>query len=46
MVRDRHFDGISFFYWESLWGYIAPESPIQRRKAFGEIFNAKANRPL
>jgi uncharacterized lipoprotein YddW (UPF0748 family) len=27
MVRDRHFDGISFFYWESLWGYIAPESP-------------------
>jgi uncharacterized lipoprotein YddW (UPF0748 family) len=46
MVRDRHFDGISFFYWESLWGYIAPESPKQRRKAFSEIFNAKANRPL
>lgn len=46
MVRDRHFDGISFFYWESLWGYIAPESPKQRRLAFSEIFNTKANRPL
>lgn len=46
MVRDRHFDGISFFYWESLWGYIAPESPKQRRLAFSEIFNATANKLL
>ena len=46
MVRDRHFDGISFFYWESLWGYIAPESPHQRRKAFREIFSEFAARPF
>lgn len=39
-VRDRLFDGVSFFYWESLWGYIAPESPRQRRKVFGELFSA------
>ncbi|MBD2514773.1 glycoside hydrolase family 10 protein [Nostoc sp. FACHB-973] len=40
-VRDRNFDGISFFYWESLWGYIVPESPQQRRKAFLDMFDAK-----
>ncbi len=40
-VRDRNFDGISFFYWESLWGYIVPESPQQRRKAFFDMFDAK-----
>ncbi|ARV62100.1 hypothetical protein BZZ01_28820 [Nostocales cyanobacterium HT-58-2] len=40
IVRDRNFDGVSFFYWESLWGYITPESPRQRRKAFLEIFSA------
>ncbi|WYL94094.1 MAG: glycoside hydrolase family 10 protein [Gloeotrichia echinulata IR180] len=45
-VRDRHFPGISFFYWESLWGYIAPESPQQRRKAFFEMFTVKAARPV
>lgn len=44
-VRDRHFPGISFFYWESLWGYITPESPQQRRQAFLEMFNGKAIRP-
>lgn len=37
-IRDRSFAGVSFFYWESLWGYIAPESPKQRRKAFETIF--------
>ncbi|MBW4613419.1 MAG: glycoside hydrolase family 10 protein [Desmonostoc vinosum HA7617-LM4] len=46
IVRDRNFQGISFFYWESLWGYIAPESPQRRRKAFLDMFNAKATRPL
>ncbi|OUL17770.1 glycoside hydrolase family 10 protein [Nostoc sp. 106C] len=46
VVRDRKFPGISFFYWESLWGYISPESPQQRRKAFREIFYTKAARPL
>jgi uncharacterized lipoprotein YddW (UPF0748 family) len=44
-VRDRSFFGISFFYWESLWGYITPESPPYRRKAFQEMFTAKAARP-
>ncbi|WP_017654787.1 glycoside hydrolase family 10 protein [Fortiea contorta] len=45
-VRDRQFPGLSFFYWESLWGYISPESPQQRRRAFSEIFDTKATRPL
>ena len=39
-VHERNFDGVSFFYWESLWGYITPESPQQRRKAFLEMFSA------
>lgn len=46
IVRDRSIVGISFFYWESLWGYITPESPRQRRKAFLEMFAQKATRPL
>lgn len=37
-ARDRGFDGVSFFYWESLWGYIAPESPRARRRAFKGLF--------
>ncbi|WP_392533053.1 glycoside hydrolase family 10 protein [Nostoc sp. C117] len=45
-VRDRNFDGISFFYWESLWGYISPESPQQRRKAFLDMFDTKPIRRL
>ncbi|MEA5503286.1 glycoside hydrolase family 10 protein [Halotia wernerae UHCC 0503] len=45
IVRDRSFVGISFFYWESLWGYIAPESPRQRRSVFQEMFIDKAARP-
>lgn len=45
-VRDRHFSGISFFYWESLWGYIAPESPHKRRKTFEKMFDVKAARPV
>lgn len=44
-ARDRHFDGVSFFYWESLWGYIAPESPSQRRRAFQELFDEPAIMP-
>jgi uncharacterized lipoprotein YddW (UPF0748 family) len=39
-VHEHNFDGVSFFYWESLWGYITPESPRQRRKAFLEMFSA------
>lgn len=38
MVRDRGFNGVSFFYWESLWGYMAPESPRKRRAAFRKLF--------
>ncbi|MBD2251963.1 glycoside hydrolase family 10 protein [Nostoc parmelioides] len=45
-VRDRSFFGISFFYWESLWGYITPESPPYRRQVFQQMFTAKAARPL
>jgi uncharacterized lipoprotein YddW (UPF0748 family) len=37
-VRDLEFDGISFFYWESLWGYITPEPPRERRKGFQSLF--------
>lgn len=40
VVRDRGFDGVSFFYWESLWGYITPESPRKRRRAFLAIFSS------
>ncbi|MGK7927806.1 MAG: glycoside hydrolase family 10 protein [Spirulina sp.] len=37
-VRDRDFAGVSFFYWESLWGYITPESPYRRRQGFQDLF--------
>ncbi|MBD2292302.1 glycoside hydrolase family 10 protein [Anabaena sphaerica FACHB-251] len=46
IVRDRNFLGFSFFYWESLWGYISPESPQKRRKAFLEMFSTQAVKPL
>lgn len=38
LIRDRGFDGVSFFYWETLWSYLTPESPQQRRNAFRSIF--------
>jgi len=38
LVRDRGYSGVSFFYWESLWGYIAPESPQERRDVFKSLF--------
>lgn len=41
-VRERGFNGVSFFYWESLWGYLAPESPRQRRSGFQALFAAEA----
>lgn len=44
-ARDRTFDGISFFYWESLWGSITPEPPQKRQKVFQGMFAAKAIRP-
>ena len=39
-VRDRGYSGVSFFYWESLWGYITPESPQERRNGFNALFSA------
>lgn len=42
MVRELGFKGVSFFYWDSLWGYMAPESPRDRRVAFQELFSPPA----
>ncbi|HEY9806452.1 MAG TPA: hypothetical protein V6D04_07785, partial [Candidatus Obscuribacterales bacterium] len=44
-ARDQGFNGVSFFYWESLWGYIAPESPQTRRQGFKTLFAAPAQPP-
>ncbi len=38
--RDRHFAGVSFFYWETLWSYFTPESPRQRRQNFRRLLPA------
>ncbi|MGK7942586.1 MAG: glycoside hydrolase family 10 protein [Crocosphaera sp.] len=38
-VRKQGFDGVSFFYWESLWSYLTPESPYKRRRVFDEMFD-------
>lgn len=38
-VRDRGLRGVSFFYWESLWSYLTPEAPRQRRAAFQTLFD-------
>ena len=43
IVRQTQLRGISFFYWESLWSYMTPESPQQRRKKFLELFSKKDN---
>ncbi|AFY70970.1 protein of unknown function DUF187 [Thalassoporum mexicanum PCC 7367] len=37
-VQDLQFNGISFFYWETMWGYFTPESPYQRREGFAQLF--------
>ncbi|MBP0003342.1 MAG: glycoside hydrolase family 10 protein [Cyanobacteria bacterium SBC] len=37
-VREQNFDGVSFFYWESLLGYLAPESPYQRQRFLQDLF--------
>lgn len=44
-VRDRNFPGVSFFYWESLWGRITPESAQVRRNVFQKLFSERAMRP-
>ncbi|MGK7933553.1 MAG: glycoside hydrolase family 10 protein [Microcystaceae cyanobacterium] len=38
-VRKQGFDGVAFFYWESLWSYLTPESPYKRRRVFDEMFD-------
>ncbi|GAB4281378.1 MAG: family 10 glycosylhydrolase [Oscillatoriaceae cyanobacterium] len=40
LVRDRQFDGVSFFYWETLWSYLTPDAPGQRRQAFKQLFSS------
>lgn len=41
IVRKTQLSGISFFYWETLWGYMTPESPKQRRNKFSKLFSIK-----
>ena len=41
-VRKQGFVGVSFFYWETLSGYITSESPQSRRNAFQALFNTGA----
>ncbi|MCW6038447.1 glycoside hydrolase family 10 protein [Spirulina subsalsa FACHB-351] len=41
IVREQGFTGVSFFYWESLWGYITPESPQERREGFKHLFQGR-----
>ena len=41
IVRQTQLRGISFFYWETLWSYMTPESPQQRRKNFLDLFSQK-----
>jgi uncharacterized lipoprotein YddW (UPF0748 family) len=38
-VREHLFNGISFFYWESLWSYITPNAPQQRRQIFQQLLS-------
>ncbi len=44
-VRDRNFAGVSFFYWETLWSYMTPDSPQERRAAFKKMFPTSVSRP-
>lgn len=37
--RDRHFAGVSFFYWDTLWSYFTPEAPKRRRQAFKQLMD-------
>jgi uncharacterized lipoprotein YddW (UPF0748 family) len=46
IARDRGLKGVSFFYWETLWGYLTPEAPRQRRQTFQKLFAHPAERPV
>ncbi|MBD2460313.1 glycoside hydrolase family 10 protein [Oscillatoria sp. FACHB-1407] len=37
-VRKADLNGVSFFYWETLWSYLTPESPKERRANFQTLF--------
>ncbi|WP_413167075.1 glycoside hydrolase family 10 protein [Capilliphycus salinus ALCB114379] len=39
VVRDRQFQGVSFFYWETLWSYFTPDAPRERRRVFETLFS-------
>ncbi len=43
ITRERNFDGVSFFFYESLWN-LALESPEQRKSALLSIFKNPTNR--
>lgn len=43
-VRDRHFSGVSFFFYESLWN-LSQESRSVRQDVFQRLFPAAAIRP-
>lgn len=38
-ARSRRFSGVSFFYWETLWSYLTPEAPHDRRTNFQQLFS-------
>lgn len=42
-VRDRGFDGVSFFFYESLWQW-GEESPAEREKALYNLFSFPVSR--
>lgn len=42
-VRDRGFDGVSFFFYESLWHW-GEKSPIEREKSLYQLFSFPASR--
>ncbi|AFZ43234.1 protein of unknown function DUF187 [Halothece sp. PCC 7418] len=44
-VRDRGFDGVSFFFYESLWKW-AEQSPLERERAIYDLFLFPASREV
>ncbi|MBD2102357.1 glycoside hydrolase family 10 protein [Leptolyngbya sp. FACHB-261] len=45
LARRMGFEGVSFFYWESLWSYDWAEGRRQRQAGFKTLFAAPAKRP-
>ncbi|MFO7030460.1 hypothetical protein B9T07_10555 [Limnospira fusiformis CCALA 023] len=43
-VRDRHFAGVCFFFYESLWNW-AEDSPEERENRLKKLFSHEFNRP-